>query len=74
MNADPFFHQRKHLDFLSRDVNDLLERFGTPEKLYRIFCRGYNENKGGYWISDHKESKTPYGTDYESCGEVQKEY
>ncbi len=74
-NADHIFHQREHLDFLSRDVNDLLEMFGTPEKLYRIFCPDYNENKGAYWISDKEEAeKNPYGPEFENCGSVEKEY
>lgn len=74
VNADHIHHQREHMDFLSRDVNDLIEMFGAPESLYRIFCQNYNENKGAYWISDKKDGKNPYGPDFESCGEVQKEY
>ncbi|WP_228458019.1 DUF3347 domain-containing protein [Chryseobacterium schmidteae] len=68
-------HQREHFDMLSKDVNDLIETFGSEQKLYKDFCPMYNDNKGAIWISEKKEIVNPYqGSKMLTCGSVQKEW
>lgn len=68
-------HQRKHFDMLSKDVNDLIETFGSEQKLYKDFCPMYNDNKGAIWISEKKEIVNPYqGSKMLTCGSMQKEW
>lgn len=68
-------HQREHFDLLSKDVNDLIETFGSEQKLYKDFCPMYNDNKGAIWISEKKEIVNPYqGNKMLTCGSVQKEW
>ncbi len=74
-NAGKIDHQREHLEFLSKDVLDLISLFGSPQKLYQIHCPMASNEKGADWISDSKEVKNPYfGKDMLTCGEVVKEF
>lgn len=74
-NAGKIDHQREHLASLSKDMADLIELFGTTQKLYQDHCPMYNEGKGAIWISETKEIKNPYyGSKMITCGSVQKEY
>lgn len=68
-------HQREHFDMLSKDVNDLIDTFGSEQKLYKHFCPMYNDNKGALWISEKKEIVNPYqGSKMLTCGSMQKEW
>ncbi|KNB61171.1 MULTISPECIES: DUF3347 domain-containing protein [Chryseobacterium] len=74
-NAGKIDHQREHLAFLSKDVNDLITLFGSPQKLYQDYCPMFNDGKGAIWISEGKEIKNPYlGSKMPDCGTVKKEY
>ncbi|MBL1162129.1 MAG: DUF3347 domain-containing protein [Chlorobi bacterium] len=74
-NAGKIDHQREHLEFLSKDVLDLITLLGAPQKLYQIHCPMASNEKGADWISDSKEVKNPYfGKDMLTCGEVVKEF
>lgn len=68
-------HQREHFAMLSKDINDLIQTFGTTQKLYQDYCPMYDEGKSGYWISESKEIKNPYfGSQMLSCGSVRKTF
>lgn len=68
-------HQREHFDMLSKDVNDLIDTFGSEQKLYKDLCPMYNDNKGAIWISEKKEIVNPYqGSKMLTCGSLQKEW
>ncbi|MCD1115388.1 DUF3347 domain-containing protein [Chryseobacterium turcicum] len=68
-------HQREHFEMLSKDINDLIDTFGSEQKLYKDFCPMYNDNKGAFWISEKKEIINPYqGSKMLTCGSVQKEW
>lgn len=68
-------HQREHFDMLSKDVNDLIDTFGSEQKLYKDLCPMYNDNKGAIWISEKKEIVNPYqGSKMLTCGSIQKEW
>jgi hypothetical protein len=74
-NAGKIAHQREHLASLSKDMNDLIAMFGTPQQLYQQHCPMYNEGKGAIWISEIKEIKNPYyGGEMLTCGSVKKKY
>lgn len=74
MNAGKIKHQREHFDMLSKDMYDLVKKFGAGEKIYVDFCPMYNDNKGATWLSETKEIKNPYfGKDMNTCGEVKEE-
>ncbi len=74
-NAGKLDHQREHFALLSKDVIDLINIFGSPQKLYQDFCPMYDDNKGATWISETKEIKNPYyGSKMLTCGSVKKEY
>lgn len=74
-NAKDIGHQREHLASLSKDIRDLIEIFGSPQKLYQVNCPMYNDNKGAIWISEIKEIKNPYyGSKMSTCGSIKKEY
>lgn len=74
-NAGKIDHQREHLEFLSKDILDLITLFGAPQKLYQIHCPMASNEKGADWISDSKEVKNPYfGNAMLGCGEVVKEF
>ncbi len=74
-NAGKLDHQREHFVLLSKDLNDLIETFGTKQKLYQDFCPMANDNKGAMWISEIKEIKNPYlGAAMPTCGTIKKEW
>lgn len=74
-NAGNIDHQREHFVVLSKDIDDLLAVFGSPEKLYKDFCPMADNNKGAIWISETKEIKNPYfGKKMATCGNIKKEY
>lgn len=71
-NAGKIEHQREHLATLSEDLEDLIDLFGTSQKLYKDHCPMFNDNKGANWLSENKEIKNPYyGSKMISCGKVQ---
>lgn len=74
-NAEKIGHQREHFASLSKDIADLIELFGTKQKLYEDHCPMFNDGKGAIWISETKEIKNPYyGSKMITCGSVKKEY
>jgi len=74
-NGGKIEHQREHFVTLSKDMNDLIELFGTNQKLYLDFCPMADDNKGAVWISETKEITNPYfGKNMATCGSVKKEF
>ena len=74
-NGGKIEHQREHFVTLSKDMNDLIELFGTNQKLYLDFCPMADNNKGAVWISETKEITNPYfGKDMATCGSIKKEF
>ncbi|HSD06162.1 DUF3347 domain-containing protein [Flavobacterium sp.] len=74
-NAGNLPHQREHFVLLSKDINDLVQTFGTEQKLYQDFCPMADEGKGAIWISEVKDIKNPYfGSEMLTCGSVRKEF
>ena len=74
-NAGEIGHQREHFVLLSKDITDLIDMFGAPQKLYQDFCPMYDDGKGAGWISEIKEIKNPYyGSKMMTCGSVKKTY
>ena len=74
-NAGKLDHQREHFVMLSKDMNDLIQLFGTSQKLYLDFCPMADDNKGAVWISETKEIKNPYlGAKMLTCGSIKKEF
>ena len=74
-NAGKLDHQREHFVMLSKDMNDLIQLFGTNQKLYLDFCPMADNNKGAVWISETKEITNPYfGKDMATCGSIKKEF
>ncbi|TRX21196.1 DUF3347 domain-containing protein [Flavobacterium franklandianum] len=74
-NAGKIDHQREHFVMLSKDMNDLIQLFGTSQKLYLDFCPMADDNKGAVWISETKEITNPYfGKDMATCGSIKKEF
>jgi hypothetical protein len=73
-NAGKITVQRTAFASLSKDINDLIETFGTNKKLYQDYCPMYDQGKSGYWISEIKDIKNPYyGAEMLTCGGVMKE-
>lgn len=74
-NAGKIDHQREHFVILSKDINDLINSFGTQQKLYQDFCPMANDGKGAIWISEVKEIKNPYyGSQMFTCGSIKKTF
>lgn len=74
-NAGKIEHQREHFVTLSKDMEDLIQLFGTNQKLYLDFCPMADDNKGAVWISETKEITNPYfGKDMATCGSIKKEF
>ena len=74
-NGGKIEHQREHFVTLSKDMDDLIQLFGTNQKLYLDFCPMADDNKGAVWISETKEITNPYfGKDMATCGSVKKEF
>jgi len=70
-NAGKVDHQREHFVLLSNGINDLIEVFGTNQKLYQDFCPMADEGKGAIWISELQDIKNPYyGADMLTCGSI----
>lgn len=66
-------NQRKHFEEMAKDFADLLEITGTERTLYQQYCPMYNNNKGGYWLSESKTIKNPlFGSKMLTCGKVTK--
>ena len=73
-NGGKIEHQREHFVMLSKDMNDLIQLFGTSQKLYLDFCPMADDNKGAVWISESKEIKNPYyGSKMLTCGSMKKQ-
>lgn len=73
-NAGKISVQRTAFASLSKDINELLETFGTNQKLYQDYCPMYDQGKSGYWISEIKDIKNPYyGSEMLTCGGMIKE-
>ena len=73
-NADKIAHQREHFEMLSKDIYDLVKKFGAGQTVYQDFCPMYNNKKGATWISETKEIKNPYlGKEMPTCGVVKEE-
>ena len=73
-NADKIAHQREHFEMLSKDMYDLIKKFGAGQTVYQDFCPMYNNKKGATWISETKEIKNPYlGKEMPTCGTVKEE-
>ncbi|WP_431217116.1 DUF3347 domain-containing protein [Puia sp. P3] len=73
-NADKIDHQREHFEMLSKDMYDLVKKFGTDQTVYQDFCPMYNNGKGATWISETKDIKNPYlGKRMPTCGSVKEE-
>lgn len=67
--------QRAQFVLLSKAINDLVQNFGSEQKLFQDFCPMADEGKGAIWISEVKEIKNPYfGSEMLSCGSVRKEF
>ena len=74
-NGGKIEHQREHFVTLSKDMDDLIQLFGTNQKLYLDFCPMADNNKGAVWISETKEIKNPYlGAKMLTCGSIKKEF
>ena len=74
-NAGKLDHQREHFVLLSKDTNDLINLFGTKQKLYQDFCPMADDGKGAIWISETKEIKNPYlGAKMPTCGSIKNEF
>ncbi|MEO6682074.1 MAG: DUF3347 domain-containing protein [Ginsengibacter sp.] len=64
-------HQREHFDVISKDMYDLVKKYGAGQKIYVDFCPMYNDNKGATWLSETTEIQNPYfGKEMYTCGEV----
>lgn len=69
LSADKIESQRTHFAILSQSINNLLNTFGTKQKLFQDYCPMYDQGKSGYWISEMKEIKNPYyGSEMLTCG------
>jgi len=73
-NADKIAHQREHFEMLSKDMYDLVKKFGAGQAVYQDFCPMYNDGKGATWVSETKEIKNPYlGQKMPTCGSIKEE-
>lgn len=73
-NASKIDHQREHFEMLSKDMYDLVKKFGAGQTVYQDYCPMYNNQKGATWISETKDIKNPYlGKKMPTCGSVKEE-
>jgi Protein of unknown function (DUF3347) len=73
-NAEKIAHQREHFEMLSKDIYELVKKFGAGQTVYQDFCPMYNNKKGATWISETREIKNPYlGKEMPTCGTVKEE-
>lgn len=64
-------HQREHFEGMANDFLKLLEITGIDRTLYKQYCPMYNDNEGGYWLSESEEIKNPlFGSKMLTCGSV----
>ena len=65
--------ERKAFQALSKDIYDAIKTFGVMNKtVYYQFCPMFDNNKGGYWLSETEEIRNPYfGKNMLSCGETE---
>ena len=67
--------QRKNFKPFSKLMIEGLERFGSENTLYSVYCPMADNNKGGYWLSLKDEVINPYfGTAMLTCGVVKKKF
>lgn len=64
--------QRKAFQTISNNLYYAVKHFGLAGKtVYYQFCPMYDNNKGGYWLSETQEIFNPYfGREMISCGET----
>lgn len=63
--------QRENFEEMADDFLELLEITGLDRTLYKQYCPMYNDNEGGYWLSESKEIKNPlFGSKMLTCGSV----
>ncbi|HBE41259.1 MAG TPA: efflux RND transporter periplasmic adaptor subunit [Bacteroidales bacterium] len=72
INSDGLEQERKTFQSLSKDLYDAIKTFGVMNRtVYYQFCPMYDNNKGGYWLSETEEILNPYfGKEMLSCGEI----
>jgi len=72
INSDGLEQERKTFQSLSKDLYDAIKTFGVMNRtVYYQFCPMYDNNKGGYWLSETEEILNPYfGREMLSCGET----
>ena len=71
-NSEGLEQERKAFQTLSKDLYSAIKTFGMIDKtVYYQFCPMYDNNKGGYWLSETEEIRNPYfGKEMLSCGET----
>ena len=72
INSEGLEQERKAFQTLSKDLYSAIKTFGLIDKtVYYQFCPMYDNNKGGYWLSETEEIRNPYfGKIMLSCGET----
>ncbi|MFZ2338408.1 MAG: efflux RND transporter periplasmic adaptor subunit [Bacteroidales bacterium] len=72
ITSDGLEQERKAFHTLSKDLYAAIKTFGMIDKtVYYQFCPMYDNNKGGYWLSETEEIRNPYfGKAMLSCGET----
>jgi Cu(I)/Ag(I) efflux system membrane fusion protein len=72
INSDGLEQERKAFQTLSKDLYAAIKTFGMMNKtVYYQYCPMYDNNKGGYWLSETEEIRNPYfGREMLSCGET----
>lgn len=67
--------QRQLLEDVTKQMQDLIGLIGTDRDLYLQYCPMYNQNKGGYWLSEKTDIINPlFGSSMLKCGVVKKEF
>ena len=67
--------QRKNFKPFSRLMIEGLERFGSENTMYSVYCPMADNNTGGYWLSLKDEVINPYfGSAMLTCGVVKKKF
>ena len=69
-NSGKLDKQRKAFQQLSTVMNELVDTFGSTQKVYQDFCPMYEG--GSIWLSETKDIKNPYnGAQMLTCGRIQ---
>jgi Cu(I)/Ag(I) efflux system membrane fusion protein len=70
--SDGLMNQRLAFQKLSNNLYIAIKTYGLAGKtLYYQFCPMFNNNNGGYWLSETGEIRNPYfGEEMLSCGET----